>query len=86
VFLCLYHVMKAWLENLRRRLSQKSRFTEAFEMMKKMVYWQQQGASTEEQRSGIDRLVTEFREVFVAERSLLQYFDSYWEPKIGENH
>jgi hypothetical protein len=83
VFLCLYHVMKAWLENIRRKLSAKSRVTEALEMLKKIVYWRKPGASEDERRSGIDRLVDEFKETFRAEGKLLQYFDSYWVPKKG---
>jgi hypothetical protein len=75
--------MKAWLENLRRKLSDKKRFTEAFEMMKKIVYWRKLGASEDEMRSGIDCLVNEFREAFRTEVNLLRYFESFWEPKKG---
>jgi hypothetical protein len=85
VFLCLFHVLKAWLENLRRKMINKSRFREAFETLKSIVYWRKPGASDEEKRSEIDRLIDEFRETFKAEGSLLHYFNSFWEPKKGRS-
>jgi hypothetical protein len=84
VFLCLFHVLKAWLENLRKKLSDKSRFREAFEMLRGIVYWQRPGAPEEEKAASIDHLINEFRRTFDTETSLLDYFDSYWEQKKGE--
>jgi hypothetical protein len=84
VFLCLFHVLKAWLENLRKKLSDKSRFREAFDMLRGIVYWQRQGATEEEKAASINHLIDEFRKTFDTEMSLLNYFGSYWEQKKGK--
>jgi hypothetical protein len=84
VFLCHFHVLKAWLENLRRRLSDKSRFTEAFDMLRAIVYWKQPGASQEEKAASISVLINEFRSKFANESGLLNYFFSFWEQKKGK--
>jgi hypothetical protein len=75
--------LEGMAENLRRKLSNKSRFREAFDMLKRIVYYRTQGASEEESRAEIGRLINEFREAFNAEGSLLHYFDSFWEHKKG---
>jgi hypothetical protein len=84
-FLCLFHVMKAWLESLRRKLTNKSRFREDFEALKSIVYWNKLGASDEKKRSRINHVINNFREAFKAEGSLLHYFTSFWEPTKGRS-
>jgi hypothetical protein len=83
-FLCLFHVLKAWLENLRRRLTDKSRFREAFDTLSKIVYWKRPGASQEEKAATINFLISEFRRTFAAESGLLHYFASFWDQKKGK--
>jgi hypothetical protein len=38
VFLCTFHVLKAWLEQLRHKVKDKARYTEAFQALQGIMY------------------------------------------------
>jgi hypothetical protein len=77
-------VLKAWLENIRKKLRNKGRCTEALEMLKAIVYWDEPGTSLAHAALMIDKRISEFRERFHEESPILDYFHSFWEAKEGE--
>jgi thioredoxin-related protein len=76
-------VLKAWLEQLRRKLQDKTRFRQAFDQLYAIVYMRAQG-STEARQAAVADRIRAFKESFRSEKNLLQYFEVHWEAKSGE--
>jgi hypothetical protein len=82
VFLCTFHVLKAWLEQLRHKVKDKARYTEAFQALRGIMY-QVAAGSFEERMAVIDGAIALFKKQFEDEKALLAYLTSTWEHKRG---
>ena len=82
VLLCLWHATKAWLEQLRAKLHDKSRFREAFDSLYAIMFLK--AAGTREQRlAALQESIDALEEDFEDEDDMLQWFQHEWEPKLG---
>jgi hypothetical protein len=82
VFLCLFHVLQAWLLKVRIKLRNKSRFEEAFNMLYSLVYIHAPGTH-EDSVLLLEARIVAFKAAFVDEQPLLTYFETHWEKKKG---
>lgn len=84
VLLCTWHATKAWLEQLRNKLRDKSRFREAFDTLHNIMLLKATG--TREQRlAALDASITNFEEAFKKEdgkEGVLAWFRREWKPKL----
>jgi hypothetical protein len=91
VFLCTWHcnwhatwhATKCWLEQLRNKMVDKERFTEAFHTILTIMLLKV-GGTSEEKLSAVDTAKQKIEEAFSSERSVLQWFEREWELKKGE--
>lgn len=78
-------MLKAWLENIGRKMVDQSRCKEAFDALRAIVYLRcEHGASDDERSKAVQDAISDFKNKFSNEVGMLKYFDSYWEPKQGE--
>jgi hypothetical protein len=76
-------VLKPWLDQLRKKLRDKSRFREAFVSLYAIVYLKVQG-TVEERTSAVSNHIQRFKQAFSSEGALLEYFMVHWEGKAGK--
>lgn len=80
----MFHVLKAWLEQLRKKMRNKSRFHEAFKMLHNVVYFQAFG-SAEFKAAAVVAEFNKFKQTFAdTEPGMIQYLEIIWEKKIGK--
>jgi hypothetical protein len=79
VFLCTFHVLQAWLKNIRCKLH-KVKAKEAFDALYSIMYLKVVGTS-EHRAAAVQEAMRAFREAFVSEGVLIEYFDKTWTAK-----
>jgi hypothetical protein len=79
VFLCTFHVLQAWLKNIRCKLSNKARAKEAFNAVYSILYLRAVGTS-EDRAAAVEQAMCAFRAAF-ASGALTAYFDNTWTAK-----
>lgn len=82
VYLCTFHVLQAWLKQLRVKVCSKQRFLEAFQMLRRVMLLEASGSEAD-RMAAVDREVKAFKEAFATEPAVLEYFRSTWEKKKG---
>jgi hypothetical protein len=75
-------VLKAWLEKVRLKLDDKSRFKEAFSMLRDILHNKATG-DYDAKLLTIDHAIEEFKSAFALETALVKYFETTWEKKKG---
>lgn len=82
--LCSWHATKCWLEQLRNKLVDKSRFREAFDCLYAVMYLRARTTDTDAQcLAAIDDQLAAFRTAFVMEQGVHDWSDREWDPKTG---
>jgi hypothetical protein len=82
VFLCVFHVLQAWLLQVRNKLRDKGRFKEAFDALYNILYLRATGTFLE-RSAAVDQSIADFKQAFATEMSLVQYFEVHWQKKKG---
>lgn len=82
VYLCTFHVLQAWLKQLRVKIRAKQHFKEAFQMLRGVMYLKASGTEAE-RMAAVDRSLEDVKAAFSEEKELLEYFHSTWEKKKG---
>jgi hypothetical protein len=82
VFLCVFHVLQAWLLQIRNKLRDKGRLKEAFDALYNILYLRAIGTFLE-RCAAVDQAIADFKQVFATEMSLVQYFEVHWQKKNG---
>jgi hypothetical protein len=80
VFLCTFHVLQAWLKNIRCKLSNKARAKEVFDALYSILYLKAVGTS-EDRGAAVQQAMCAFRAAFASESALITYFDNTWTAK-----
>jgi hypothetical protein len=80
VFLCTFHVLQAWLKNIRCKLSNKARAKEVFDALYSILYLKAVGTS-EDRGAAVQQAMCDFRAAFASESALITYFDNTWTAK-----
>lgn len=79
----MWHVLKAWAEQLRRKLQDKSRFHEAYGMLQRIAGMQVPG-TLKEVHSTVDDAIRCFESRFHEETEVIAWFQRAWKDKRGE--
>jgi hypothetical protein len=77
VFLCLFHVLQAWL---LKALRKKARFEKAFNMLYSLVYIHAPGTH-EDPMLLLEARIAAFKVACVEEHPLLTYSETHWDRK-----
>lgn len=80
IFLCLFHVFEAWLDQVRKKLFNKGLFTKVMQVLKTMVYSRPLNGESPSDMS--ERLIGQFKEMY-ADEERIEYFERHWEGKKG---
>lgn len=80
--LCTFHVTKAWIEQLRKKLVDKTRFTETFDGLYSIMHLKAAG-TTVERSAAIDAALAKFAKQFEDEAEVTGWVTSTWAPKKG---
>jgi hypothetical protein len=78
----VFHVLKAWLVQLRQKLNEKKRFEEAFQKLHAIMYEDLEG-TREEMILAVRAKLAKYKEAFASEQRIIQYINRTWEPKLG---
>jgi hypothetical protein len=82
ILLCTFHATKAWLEQLRKKLKNKTLFTAAFDGLYSIMHLKARG-SREERMAAVKEAIAAFAEHFAHEPDVVAWVQSTWEPKAG---
>lgn len=79
---CCWHSTKAWLEELRPKLEDKTRFREAFDMLHDIMFMRPTGPY-DERLAAVTQAITDFKAAFAGEKEVVDWFKRAWEKKKG---
>ena len=82
VFLCTWHVTRAWLKQLRAKLKSKSRFQETFNALHKLMYMKG-GESQEKTQELIQEAIHSFKARFQDAPAVVTYFERKYQTNTG---
>lgn len=81
IFLCTFHVTKAWLEQIRQKLFDKEQMKPVYKGLRKILYMKPPGDDLHK-HVAVEAAVEEFRKRFKEEEAMLKWFDRMWLPDI----
>lgn len=82
VYLCIWHVTKAWMEQLRRKLIIKGKLKEVFKALYRIMHLRCNG-SEEDKMNAVLAAIAKLKEDYKDEVQVLEWFQSTWVGKIG---
>ena len=81
MFLCVWHVLKCWLTNLRNKLVDKLKFLQFFHSLRDLMYMEGHSDPTATVAAAINKFEASCNAA--GEPRVLQYFQETWKENVG---